>query len=85
MPRGPVPQHKLRKSMNELIQKLTALGLTEEQARGAIQTIAGFVKQKLPSDYQGIVDQILAGESPDLSKIGGGLLDNIKGMFGGDK
>jgi hypothetical protein len=67
--------------MNELKEKLAALGLSAEQVDGALQTVAEFVKAKLPAEYQGIVDSLLAGETPDLASLGGGLLDKVKGMF----
>lgn len=67
--------------MNELKEKLAALGLSGEQVDGAIKTVAEFVKSKLPPEYQGMVDSLLAGETPDLSALGGGLLDKVKGMF----
>lgn len=69
--------------MDELKAKLTALGLSEEMATQAIQTVGEFVKSKVPDQYQGMVDQLLSGQSPDLSSLGGGLLDKVKGMFGG--
>ena len=68
--------------MNELKERLTALGLSPEQVDGAIKTVAEFVKSKLPPDYQGAVDSLMAGQTPDLSALGGGLLDKVKGMFG---
>jgi hypothetical protein len=68
-------------TMNELKQRLSALGLSEEQVDGAIKTVAEFVKSKLPPEYQGAVDSLMAGETPDLSALGGGLLDKVKGMF----
>jgi hypothetical protein len=68
--------------MNELKEKLAALGLSGEQDDGALSTVAEFVKAKLPQEYQGIVDSLLAGETPDLASLGGGLLDKVKGMFG---
>jgi hypothetical protein len=68
--------------MNELKDKLAALGLNGEQVDGALAAVADFVKAKLPVEYQGIVDTLLAGETADLSALGGGLLDKIKGMFG---
>lgn len=68
--------------MNELKEKLASLGLSEEQVDGALRTVAEFVKGKVPAEYQGIVDSLLAGETPDLSALGGGLLDKVKGMFG---
>lgn len=67
--------------MNELKERLTALGLSPEQVDGAIKTVAEFVKSKLPQEYQGMVDSLLAGQTPDLSALGGGLLDKVKGMF----
>lgn len=69
--------------MDELKAKLTALGLSEEMAGQAIQAVGEFVKSKVPDQYQGMVDQLLSGQSPDLSSLGGGLLDKMKGMFGG--
>ena len=67
--------------MNELKEKLAALGLSGEQVDGALQTVSEFVKAKLPAEYQGIVESLLAGETPDLASLGGGLLDKVKGMF----
>lgn len=44
--------------MNELIEKLKSeAGLTDEQAAKAIETIAGFVKEKFPM-LGGAVDNI---------------------------
>ena len=67
--------------MNELKQKLAGLGLSEQQVDGAIKTVADFVKSKLPAEYQGMVDSLMAGQTPDLSALGGGMLDKVKGMF----
>jgi len=69
-------------TMNELKERLTALGLSPEQVDGALATVADFVKSKLPPEYQGAVDSLLTGQTPDLSALGGGLLDKVKGMFG---
>ena len=68
--------------MNELKQRLAALGLSEEQVDGAIKTVAEFVKSKVPPEYDSMIDSLLAGETPDLSALGGGLLDKVKGMLG---
>ena len=49
--------------MNELIERLVKeANLTEAQAQQAIQTIAGFVKEKFPM-LGGAVDQIFAAGS----------------------
>ena len=68
--------------MNELKERLAALGLSPEQVDAALKTVADFTKSKLPPEYQGMVDSLLAGQTPDLSALGGGLLDKVKGMFG---
>ena len=67
--------------MNELKERLAALGLSEEQVDSTIETVSDFVKSKLPDDYKGMVDSLLSGQSPDLSALGG-LLGKVKGMFG---
>jgi hypothetical protein len=67
--------------MNELRERLTALGLTESQVEGAIEAVADVVKAKLPTDYRGAVDALLAGDSPDLAALTGGLLAQVKGLF----
>lgn len=67
--------------MNELKERLAGLGLTPEQIDNALRIIAEYVKGKLPPDYSGAVDSLLAGEMPDLSQLGGDLLGKMKGFF----
>jgi len=65
--------------MNELKQLLAdKLGLSDEQSQQAIDTVLGYVKEKLPENAQGLVDAAAKGEMPDV----GGLLDQAKGFFG---
>jgi hypothetical protein len=61
--------------MNELKERLKALGLGDEMTEKALGTIADFAKSKLPRAFHQPIDDVLAGKSPDLS----GLL----GTFGG--
>jgi hypothetical protein len=63
--------------MNELREKLRGLGLTDEQIDGAVQHVAEYVKGKLPSEYSGVVDTILAGETPDLSSLASSVFKNL--------
>ena len=65
--------------MNELKEKLTALGLSEEMTDKTIATVAEFVKSKIPASYHGMIDDVLAGKTPEL----GGILGNLGGLFGG--
>lgn len=66
--------------MKELTAKLQALGLSEEMANNVIATVAEFVKGRLPSSFHGMIDDVLAGKSPDLGGLGG-LLGGFKGLF----
>ena len=72
--------------MNELEQKLTGIGLSQEQAHQAITTVVDFIKTKVPAEYQGIIDGVMAGQMPDLGSLGGlgGIVTGLKGMFGND-
>ena len=67
--------------MNELKQKLVALGLSEEMADKVIVTVATFVKSKIPANYHSTIDEILAGNAPDFGSILGKL--GLGGFFGG--
>jgi hypothetical protein len=64
--------------MNELKSKLTDLGLSEEMADKTIASVAEFVKSKIPESYHGMINDVLAGKSPDL----GGIMGSIGGLFG---
>ena len=64
--------------MNELKEKLVALGLSEEMADKTIATVADFVKSKIPATYHGMIDDVLAGKTPEL----GGILGSLGGLFG---
>jgi len=66
--------------MDELKEKLAGLGIETEKMDDVIQTVLGFVKDKLPDGMEGMFDSVLKGEVPE---IGSDLLDKAKGMFGG--
>lgn len=69
--------------MEDLI-KLVAekTGISTAQATMAVETVAGFIKTKLPVGLQSTVDSMLqgsgSGESGDLL---GGLKDKMGGLF----
>jgi hypothetical protein len=65
--------------MNELKQRLVALGLSEEMADKVLATVADFVKSKIPASYHSMIDDVLAGKSSGS----GGILGSLGGLFGG--
>ncbi|MBK9332937.1 MAG: hypothetical protein IPM96_11175 [Ignavibacteria bacterium] len=61
--------------MDELIKMVSEkAGITAEQAKSAIETVGGFVKNKLPAGLGDQVSKFLEG------KDGGGLADVAKGF-----
>ncbi len=61
--------------MEELV-KLVAqrTGISEAQAREAVETVLGFLKDKLPAPIAGQIDGLLSGgAAPDLGNLAQGL------------
>ena len=59
--------------MNELKAKLTGLGLSPEMADQVLVTVADFMKSRIPASYHGMIDDVMAGKSPDLGGMFGKL------------
>ena len=63
-------------------------GLDIDQAKGAIEAVLGFLKDKLPGPIGDQLDNFIGGGGDDGDGGGGldvgGLLDQAKGLFGGD-
>ena len=68
--------------MDELIKQVVSkTGISEDQARTAITTVLGFVKDKLPAPIASQIDSAVTGEGGgvggslgDLASKAGGLL-----------
>ena len=75
--------------MDELIKQVTEkTGISEAQARTAVETVVGFLKDKLPAPVAGQVDGVLggaAGAVGGLAGQAGDVLGGLGGMFGGKK
>ena len=66
--------------IDELKARLTALGMDEEMAGKAIETMADFAKAKAPSAFHPMIEDVLAGKMPDLGPLGG-MLGGLSGFF----
>jgi hypothetical protein len=63
--------------VDELINQLKSrVGLDDEQARSAAQTVIEFLKQRLPSPVASQLDSALSGVSAE------GVKDALGGVFG---
>ena len=68
--------------MDELVKQVSQrTGISEDQARTAVTTVLGFLKDKLPAPIGGQIDNLIAGES----SAGGGIGDiasKVGGLLG---
>ena len=55
-------------------------GISEDQAKKAVDTVWGFLDDKLPEPLAGQIDNVLAGgDIPDIGDLG----KTLGGLFGG--
>jgi hypothetical protein len=73
--------------MEDLIRQVSErAGISEDQARTAVQTVAEFAKQKVPAPYNSYIDKYLGGGASGGTSESGGMGDiagKIGNMFGG--
>jgi hypothetical protein len=63
--------------MNEIIQRLIErTGLPEDKAATAVDTVVGFLKEKLPPSIGSQIDGLVSGGG------GSGIAGNLSGMAG---
>ncbi len=68
--------------MEELIKQVTAkTGISEEQARGAVTTVLGFLKDRLPEPIAGQLDNVVAGGGGLAGNLGD-IANKVGGIFG---
>ncbi len=69
--------------MDELIKLVQQkVGISEDQARMAVTTVLGFVKEKLPEPIASQVDGLLAGNTAGPMGQADGLMGSMGGLFG---
>lgn len=61
--------------MEELVRRVSeTAGISEEQARAAVGTVAEFLKEKVPAPYSSYIDNFMgSGGGGGGSESGGGL------------
>ena len=75
--------------MDELIRQVTErTGISESQARTAVETVIGFLKTRLPAPIAGHLDGVIGGGASGaggggLANQAGDVLGGLGGMFGG--
>jgi hypothetical protein len=73
--------------MDELINQVVAkAGISESQARTAVETVVGFLKERLPAPIAGHVDGAIAGGAGAVGGLvgkAGDVIGDLGSMFGG--
>ena len=63
--------HERKREMDELIKRITEkTGISEDQARSAVNMVSGFLKEKLPAPIAGQVDNVLSGAGGVTDTLG---------------
>ena len=72
--------------MDELIRQVAErTGMGEDKARTAVETVVGFLKERLPAPIAGQVDSVLGGSAGMVGGVAdkaGDMLGGLGGMFG---
>lgn len=73
--------------MDELVKLVTQkVGIPEAQAKQAVDTVVGFLKDKLPAPLAGQIDGVLGGvKAADVSKAVDDVAKGLGGILGGKK
>lgn len=68
--------------MDELVKQVaTKTGISEEQARSAVTTVIGFLKDRLPAPIAGQLDNVVRGGGDAAGGLGD-LASKVGGIFG---
>ena len=60
--------------MDELVKLVSKkVGINEEQARQAVETVVGFLKEKLPEPLAGQLESALEGNLGDVGDLAGSI------------
>lgn len=69
--------------MEEIVKLVVErTGLPEAQAKQAVETVIGFLKEKLPAPIAGQIDGLLASGAGGLAGNLGGLAQGLGGLLG---
>jgi uncharacterized protein (DUF2267 family) len=69
--------------MDELIKQVSArAGISEDQARSAVNTVVDFIKARLPEPIAGQIENAMTGEGDGIGGTLGDLASKAGGLFG---
>jgi hypothetical protein len=68
--------------MEELIKMMTSkVGISESQAKSAVETVMSFLKDKMPGGIGGQVESFIKGGGSSAGNVANGLKEQIGGFL----
>lgn len=68
--------------MEELIKQVSAkAGISEDQARSAVNTVVDFMKDRLPAPIGGQLENLMSGKGDTLGGAVGDIASTVGGML----
>ncbi len=68
--------------MDELVNQVASkTGISEDQARSAVNTVIGFLKERLPEPIAGQLDNVVSGGGSAVGGLGD-IASKVGGIFG---
>lgn len=68
--------------MEELIKQVSArAGISEDQARSAVNTVVDFLKDRLPEPIAGQLENVMSGEGGGIGGAVGDIANKVGGIF----
>lgn len=69
--------------MDELIKQVSArAGISEDQARSAVTTVMGFVKDRLPAPIASQIENAIGGQAGGAGGSLGDMASKVGGLLG---
>jgi hypothetical protein len=70
--------------MDELIKLVSSkVGISPDQAEQAVQTVLGFLKDKLPAGLGSQLEGLIGGDKKEGESASGGAMDAVGDALGG--
>ncbi|HEX8097608.1 MAG TPA: hypothetical protein VF507_06210 [Pyrinomonadaceae bacterium] len=70
--------------MEDLVKQVSQrAGISEDKAREAVNTVLGFLKERLPGPIAGQVDNVMNTAGGTIANAGGALADQAGNLIGG--
>jgi uncharacterized protein (DUF2267 family) len=72
--------------MDELVKQVAErAGISEDKARTAVNTVMGFLQERLPASVAGQLENLTKNVGSGVADMAGDVIGGLGGMLGGGK